>query len=112
VESRPRQPRSEFAYSSLPGARALTVPAGLRVLRLSNQQRPRLHLFAGLSLDVRQALWLLHRQPGVACLSVLMIALGIGVTSTLFSLVNGVLLKPLPWRAADRLVRVYENRTG
>jgi hypothetical protein len=41
-----------------------------------------------------------------------MIALGIGVTSTLFSIVNGVLLRPLPWKTADRLVRVFENRTG
>jgi predicted permease len=68
--------------------------------------------FSGLALDLRQAFRLLRRQPGVACLSVLMIALGIGVTSTLFSVVNGVLLRPLPWKTADRLVRVFENRTG
>jgi putative ABC transport system permease protein len=68
--------------------------------------------FAGLGLDFRQAFRLFQRQPGVVCLSILMIALGIGVTSTLFSLVNGVLLKPLPWKTADRLVRVFENRTG
>ena len=69
-------------------------------------------VFSGLSLDFRQAFRLLRRQPGVACLSVLMIALGIGVTSTLFSVVNGVLLRPLPWKTADRLVRVFENRIG
>ena len=67
---------------------------------------------SGLVLDLRQALRLLRRQPGVACLSALMIALGIGVTSTLFTVVDGVLLRPLPWKAADRLVRVFENRTG
>ena len=69
-------------------------------------------IFAGLALDLRQAGRLLRRQPGVACVSILMIALAIGVTSTLFSLVNGVLLKPLPWKTADRLVRVYEERSG
>ena len=69
-------------------------------------------IFSGLLLDLRQAVRLLRRQPGVACVSILMIALGIGVTSTLFSLVNGVLLKPLPWKTADRLVRVFENRAG
>ena len=69
-------------------------------------------VFSGLSLDMRQALRRFRRQPGVACLSVLMIALGIGVTSTLFSIVNGVVLRPLPWKTADRLVRVWENRTG
>ena len=68
--------------------------------------------FAGLGLDVRQALRVLRHQPGVASLSILMIALGIGVTAALFSLVNGVLLKPLPWKEADRLVRVYEERSG
>src|SRR5262245_10542533 len=69
-------------------------------------------LFSGLALDLRQSVRLLRRQPGVACLSVLMIALGVGVTSTLFSVVNGVVLRPLPWKTADRLVRVWENRTG
>jgi predicted permease len=68
--------------------------------------------FSGLLLDFRQAFRLLRRQPGVACLSVLMIAVGIGVTSTLVSVVNGVLLRPLPWKTADRLVRVFENRSG
>jgi putative ABC transport system permease protein len=68
--------------------------------------------FSGLGLDLRQAFRLLRRQPGVACLSALMIALGIGVTSTLFTVVNSVLLRPLPWKTADRLVRVWENRTG
>src|SRR5262245_21184213 len=68
--------------------------------------------FAGLGLDVRQALRLFTRQPGFAFMSVLMIALGIGVTTTLFSVVNGVLLRPLPWKTADRLVRVFENHIG
>ena len=66
-------------------------------------------IFAGLALDLRQAGRLVRRQPGVACVSILMIALAIGVTSALFSLVNGVLLKPLPWKTADRLVRVYDT---
>ena len=69
-------------------------------------------IFAGLTLDLRQAGRLVRRQPGVACVSILMIALGIGVTATLLSLVNGVLLRPLPWKTADRLVRVFENRSG
>jgi predicted permease len=69
-------------------------------------------VFSGLALDFRQAFRLLRHQPGVTSLSVLMIALGIGVTATLFSMVNGVVLRPLPWKTADRLVRVWENRTG
>ena len=53
--------------------------------------------FSGLVLDLRQALRLMRRQPGLTAVSVLMIALAIGVTSTLFSIVNGVVLRPLPW---------------
>jgi putative ABC transport system permease protein len=67
---------------------------------------------AGLRLDVRHGLRLLRRQPGFAAVSILLIALGIGATTTLFSVVNGVLLKPLPWHGADRLVRLYETREG
>ena len=68
--------------------------------------------FSGLVLDLRQALRLMRRQPGLTAVSVLMIALAIGVTSTLFSIVNGVVLRPLPWQTADQLVRVWENCTG
>ena len=39
-------------------------------------------------------------------------ALGIGATTTLFSVAYGVLLKPLPWPHADRLVRITESRRG
>lgn len=69
-------------------------------------------LFAGLALDLRHSLRLLVRQPMFAAMSVLMIALGIGVTASIFSVVNGVLLKPLPWPNADRLVKVAETREG
>ena len=64
---------------------------------------------AGLSLDVRLAFRLLRRQPGFACVSIVMIALGIGATTAIFSVVNGVLLKPLPWSTANRLVRVSDT---
>jgi hypothetical protein len=68
--------------------------------------------FAGLGLDIRHAMRVLRRQPGFACVSIAMIALGIGATTTLFSCVNGVLLRPLPWPNADRLVRMSETREG
>jgi len=41
-----------------------------------------------------------------------MIALGIGATATIFSVVNGVLLKPLPWPNSAQLIRVSETRRG
>lgn len=68
--------------------------------------------FAGLSLDLRHAFRLLRRQPGFAVASIVMIALGICATTTIFSVVNGVLLKPLPWASPDRIVQVTESRDG
>ena len=67
---------------------------------------------AGIIQDVRYALRLLGRQPGFAALAILTMALGIGATTTLWSVVDGVLLKPLPWPEPDRLVRITETRDG
>ena len=65
----------------------------------------------GLVQDVRYAARLLRRQPGYAAVAVLTMALGIGATTTLFSVAYGVLARPLPWPEADRLVRVYEKNS-
>lgn len=62
--------------------------------------------------DLRHAIRMLRREPGYAVTAVLAIALGITATTTLFSITYGVLLKPLPWRDADRLVRLEERRGG
>jgi len=68
--------------------------------------------FAGIVPDVRYAGRLLRRQPGYAAVAILTMALGIGATTTLFSVAYGVLLKPLPWPDAGRVVRVTETRKG
>jgi putative ABC transport system permease protein len=68
--------------------------------------------FAGFVQDVQYACRLLRRQPAYAAIATLTIGLGIGATTTLFSIVYGVLLRPLPWPDADRLVRVTETRKG
>ena len=68
--------------------------------------------FAGLWHDVKHALRILTRQPGFAALVVATMALGIGATTTLFSVTYGVLLKPLPWPGADRLIVLKESRGG
>ena len=66
----------------------------------------------GLTHDIRHGGRLLRHQPGFTLVAVLTLALGIGATSTLFSVAYGVLSKPLPWPDADRLVRVEERRGG
>ena len=62
--------------------------------------------------DLRDAWRLARHEPGFAAIAILTVALGVGAATILFSLVNGVLLRPLPWRDADRLVRVSETRKG
>ena len=62
--------------------------------------------------DLRHAARLLAREPGYTAVALLGIALGIGATTTLFSVAYGVLLKPLPWPEPDRLVRLEERRGG
>ena len=57
--------------------------------------------------DVRNALRSARRARGFTITALLTIALGIGATTAVFSIVRGVLLRPLPYPAADRIVRVF-----
>ncbi len=59
--------------------------------------------------DVRYALRLLVRTPVFAVSTILVLALGIGATTAAFSLVYALLLKPMPYANAERLVVVWEN---
>jgi putative ABC transport system permease protein len=62
------------------------------------------------SSDIRQAWRAIARAPFVASLVVLLMALTIGSTTAVFSIVNAVLLKPFPFARPDRLVVVWETR--
>jgi predicted permease len=59
--------------------------------------------------DLRYGVRTLTRSPGFALTAILVMALGIGATTALFTIVRAVLLKPLPFRDPDSLVMVYEH---
>src|SRR6187200_3319203 len=65
-----------------------------------------------LGQDVRYALRMMAKTPALTAVLIFTLALGIGASTTIFSVVNSVVLRPLPYEQPDHLVRVYSEFHG
>ena len=59
--------------------------------------------------DLRYGMRMLLRRPGFTLIAVVTLAIGIGLNTALFSIVNSILLRPLPFHEPERLMRMWET---
>ena len=90
------------------GARyaALREMGGVEQIKEECRDMRKVNFIENLIQDVRYGLRALRRSPGFAAVAILTLSLGVGATTAIFSVVDAVMLKPLPFPTADRLVRV------
>src|SRR5271169_3146872 len=96
--------RVEQAFTS---ERSLEREVQVRPDSLSDQE-----FMMSLLRDLKIAVRYLLKSPGFTATAVLMLALGVGATTAIFSIVEGVLLRPLPFPQSERLMQVSDILQG
>src|SRR5688500_12276487 len=89
--------------------RAVMALGGVERTKEEYRDRRGLPAFESLVRDLRYGVRTLIKSPGFAVSGVLILGLGIGVNSAIFTVVNAVVLRPLPFTDADRIVRVWQT---
>jgi predicted permease len=84
--------------------KALREFGGVELSKENCRDSRRVNFLETLAQDIRFAFRLLPKSPGFAAVAILTLALGIGASTAVFSLVEGILLKPLPYPNPDRIV--------
>ena len=78
---------------------------------IGDELRSMSHMWDSLRQDIAFGVRMLRRQPGFTAVAVIALALGIGANTAIFSVVDAVLWRPLPYPGADEIVSIGEQRT-
>ncbi|NNM33035.1 MAG: hypothetical protein HKO53_08210, partial [Gemmatimonadetes bacterium] len=106
------QDLAEARRRSTPASVGLWVRTAAHTVAMGAEDRLAWPRLGGLVQDLRFALRVLLRNPGFSLVVAVTMALGIGATTTIFSVIHGVLLQPLPYMDADELVILGVTRTA
>lgn len=91
---------------------ALRDFGGIEKFKEASRDARRTNFLENLAQDVRFGARMLRKNPGFTFFAVVVLAIGIAANSTIFSIADAVLLRPLPYRDADRLVIVWEDASA